>query len=71
MATCYTSTATSTSLVIVKYVPETSMPTKLGKYAIYAKYLACKYKRCMHTYMAQIKSLGPTIQQKALHIFLT
>ena len=37
-------------LVIAKYVPETNMPTKLGKHDIYANYLTCIYLEymCMH-----------------------
>ena len=39
-------TATFTTHVIAKYVPETDMPTKLG---IYAKYLNGIYGRCICT----------------------
>ena len=44
-------TATSTSSVIAKYVPETNMSTKLG---IYAKYFKCIYGGCMCIHMSYI-----------------
>ena len=34
-------TANSTSHVIVTYMPQGNMPTKLDVHAIYAKYLVC------------------------------
>ena len=42
---------TSASSVIAKYVPKTNMPTKLGAYAIYVKYLMCIYGGCMCIYV--------------------
>ena len=39
-------TATSTSLIIAKYVPEIYLPTKLDIYTIYGKSLNCMYRGC-------------------------
>ena len=49
-------TAISTSPVIAKYVLETTMPAKLGIYAIHAKYLTCIYRNCICTYEVCIRT---------------
>ena len=48
-------TAINTTHVIVKYVPETNMPNKLGIYDIYAKYMIDLYGRCICIYVPHMK----------------
>ena len=64
-------TTIHTSHIIAKYVLETNMPTRLGIYAIYAKYLKDLSERCIHLYEQFMKSLQSTIWQWALYAYLT
>ena len=64
-------TATSSSHVITKFVPQTNMPTKLVIYAMYAKYFTSLWRACMHKHMTHMKPMAPTIQQEALYIYFT
>ena len=50
--------------ITVKSVPETSMPTKLVKYA---KYSTSIYRGCMHIDIPHMKSMVSTIQQGPLY----
>ena len=61
-------TAIPTPHVIVKYVLEINVPTKLG---LYAKYLTDLFGRCIHIYVPNMKSMQSTMRQWALYTYLT
>ena len=49
-------TATCTSHIVTKFVPDTNMPTKLGIYNIYAQYLMYISRGCMCIDVLHIKN---------------
>ena len=64
-------TSIFTSRGIAKCVLETDLSTKLGIYAIHAKYLMGLYGKCIHTFVPHMKLLQLTIIQGALYTYLT
>ena len=61
-------TVTLTLYHIPKYVPEVSVPTKVGMYVIHTKCLVGNIGGCMCIYMPHMKSLATTMSPVVLYI---